>query len=451
MVKINTLLRSAIMLIVVDVCAYADISPTRFVGSGIAPKSESSIRMEKADVEIVWGTPCSLAATFMMVNPSMADQELTVSFPMPAGDEDEPPRKIPDALSISFDGQAAAVTPPGTGKEDRDERRNWVWYHCKHTFKPGKTEVVVKTILRASLVYATAFRESLFYCVQTGGNWAGNIGEEEVTIRFPEPLQKDQITSASPSAYQIDGNCVRWRFVDFKPAGREFDIALSYVRPDAMRVVVALRNDLRKNPTSATAAIKLAKHLLVLGNAKSNSGFPPSWLSKEQYDAILTKIGAPEDRKVFVEYYKMNREGRYAEANSEWTNARLDLVQILADAGYRDQASQSVFVLEAERLLKNVLARDPHNAEAWNVYLASYWRFYFSAVGHWFGMTRLSREQARLIETAAQNCPSDQCIRLWLDLRRSDPGKRDTTALFAAIKRRDFMHLDFPKIEYGYY
>ncbi len=449
MVNFNELLRSAILFVVVGACAHADISPTEFIGSGIAPKSGSSVRMEKAKVEIVWGTPCSLAATFTMVNPSATDQELSVGFPMPAGAE--PTTRTPDALSISFDGEAAAVTPPGTGEEDRDERKDWVWYHCKHTFKPGKTEVTVKTILRASLVYATGFRESLFYCIQTGGNWAGNIGEEEVIIRFPDPLQENQITSATPSAYQIDGNCVRWRFVDFKPAGKEFDIALSYVRPDAMRVIVALRNDLRKNPTSVGAAIRLAKHLLALGNAKSNSGFPPSWISKEQYETILTKIGAQAERKIFVEHYKLNREGRYAEVSSEWTDARLNLVQILADAGYRDQASQSVFVLEAESLLKDVLARDPHNAEAWNVYLASYWRFSFAAVGHWFGMTRLSRVQAKLIETAAQNCPSDECIRLWLDLRRSDPEKRDTTALFDAIKRQGFMHLDFPKIEYGYY
>ena len=33
------------------------------------------------------------------------------------------------------------------------------------------------------------------------------------------------------------------------------------------------------------------------------------------------------------------------------------------------------------------------------MYLASYWRFSFAAIGHWFGPTRLSRVQAKLIET----------------------------------------------------
>jgi hypothetical protein len=85
------------------------------------------------------------------------------------------------------------------------------------------------------LVSSTAFRESLFYCIQTGGNWAGTIGEEEVTIRFPHPIEKDQITGIAPAGYQVDGNCVRWRFVDFKPKGKEYDISLTYVRPTSCR------------------------------------------------------------------------------------------------------------------------------------------------------------------------------------------------------------------------
>jgi hypothetical protein len=127
------------------------------------------------------------------------------------------------------------------------------------------------------------------------------------------------------------------------------------------------------------------------------------------------------------------------------------MVQILADAGYRDQNSRLPFLLEAERLLKDVLARDPHNAEAWNVYLANYWRFSFAALGHRFGKTRLSPKQAKLIETAAKNCPNDECLQLWLGLCRAPPDKRDTTALNEAIKRRGFMAVDFPKLNYAYY
>lgn len=443
------MIRALAALFLAEVSAYADISPTQWTGSGIAPQSHSSIQMQKAEVEIVWGTPCMLSATFTMVNSSPTDQELTVGFPMPS-DEDMP-AKVRDPLAITFNGEAVVVTPPDTGKADQDKHQDWAWYRCHHTFKPGNTTVKVTTILRASLVYTTPFRESLFYCIQTGGNWAGKIGEEEVTIRFPAPPEKDQITGASPAGFQIEGDCVRWHFVDFKPVGKEFDIALTYVRPDVMRIVAALRKDVAENPESSAAAVKLAKHLLVLGNAKSNSGFPPSRLTKDQYDGICAKIAKRGERKLFREHYHMGKDGLYEEASSEWTPARVNLVQILADAGYRDQRSQSPLILEAEKLLKDTLARDPHNCEAWNVYLASYWRFSFAAVGHWFGTTRLSRAQASLIETAAKNCPDDECIGLWLKLRGSNPEKPDTTALFEAIKRHGVMVVEYPKFEYGYY
>jgi len=384
-----------------------------------------------------------------MTNPSSVSQEITVGFPMPTGKETH--TKVPDPLHISFDGRDAVVTPPGGGSQDGDDRRDWVWYYCQHAFKPGTTEVAVKTVLRASRVYSTPFRESLFYCIQTGGNWAKNIGQEEVTVRFPYQLQKDQITSATPADFKIDGDCVRWRFADFKPKGKEFDIAVSYVRPDVMRVIAALWEEVAKKPQSSAAAVNLAKHLLVLGNAKSNSGFPPYRLTNAEYESILAKTRTPNERQIFVQHYQINGDGLYQEISSEWTPERLDLIQILADAGYRDHASQSAFIVEGEDLLKNVLARDPHNAEAWNVYLANYWRFSFAAIGHWFGATRLSFAQAKLIESAAQDCPTDECIRLWLELCRNNSGKRDTTALMEAIKRHGFLQLQFPKIEYDYY
>lgn len=445
-------LRLALLLLSTSLLALlptrADIAPSTFVGSGIVPRSGSSVRMEKATVEIVWGTPCLLTATFRMVNASKDSEEIQVGFPMPYG-----PGGSPHKLSMSFDGQAAMVTPPDTKAKEEEGLRQWVWYHCQHKFKPGTTIVVVKSHLRASRVYATGFREELNYCIETGGNWRGDIGEEEVTIRFPHPVEKAQITNIAPAGYKIDGNCVNWRFTHFKPAGKDHDIAIEYVRPDAMKVIAELREQAARQSDSSAAAIKLAKHLLALGNIKSNSGFPPSDLSKEQYDVLLKAITAPENKNIFANHYRLTPKGRYEAATSEWTAERISLVQILADAGYRDEHSKLPFILEGESLLKDTLARDLHNAEAWNVYLASYWRFSFAAMGQSFGQTCLSAAQAKLIEQAAQNCPEDECISLWLKMRNSPPDKQDAamSAIFDAIESHHFLTVDFPKIEYGYY
>lgn len=452
--RIPRKLRPAIFAsLLVGAAVYADISPTEYIASGITPKSDSTVRMEKAHVEIVWAAPvslappCTLSATFTMANRTPATQELTIGFPMPA-------RRIPkgkeaDPMTMSFDGTEAAVTPPTQTQTDFDSGE-WVWYTSKHSFRPGKTEVVVKTNLRASLVYGGPFRESLFYCIETGGKWAGNIGEEVVVIRFPSPPEKGQIIEATPAGYQIDGNCVRWRFTDFKPKGKEFDIKLTYVRPDVMQVIAALREEVRHTPASSAAAVKLARHLLVLGYAKSNSGYPPSRLTSKQHETILLGIASPPDRKIFMDHYKAGAAGGYAEVDSEWTDERTALIQILADVGYRTEDSQHGFVREAEDLLHDVLKRDPHDADAWNVYLSNYWRFSFAAIGHWFGPTRLSRSQARAIESAAANCPNDPTIRAWLEYVHATPEKRDTRRLLDAIKSQNSNKLDFPKIGYGY-
>jgi hypothetical protein len=430
-------------LLVVGIAkSYADVSPGKFIGSGIAARSDSDVRMEHAKVEIAWGLPGTVTATFSMVNPTSSPQLVTVGFPMPRGEV--PGASAPDPLTITFDGTAASITPPGDRPRDSDNRRDWAWHQCNHTFKPGTTEVVVKTVLRPSEVHATPLQESFFYCIETARNWAGRIGVEEVTIKFPSPILDGQITGASPEEFQIQGNEVRWRMVNIEPRGDEYDIALTYVRPEAMQFIGSLREAVAKNPESLPARIKLAKHLLALGNVKSNTGFPPLELSLLEHATIAGRIKSKKQRKVFLSHYWRPANNRFHAAHVAWTTERLEVVQILADVGYRDEYSQAPFILEAEQLLQGVLKRDPHHAEAWNVYLASYWRYSFAAIGHWFGITRLGEPQAAIIDFAARNCPRDETIQLWAQFRKSKPEARNTDKLFEAIERNGYRRLEFP-------
>lgn len=450
MMKLRAVWITAVLLLCANAVCRADISPTEFIGSAVVPKAGTPVQMLKADVEIVWGTPCTMTASFVMLNPTTVDQPVVVAFPMPGGEYMHVGES--DPLTITFDGKAANITPPGKSKEDRDERRYWVWHRCEHVFRPGKTEVVVKSVLRASLVYATAYREALYYCIESGGKWAGNIGEETVRIRFPSPIEHDQITSAVPSGYEIRGNVVQWRFSNFKPHGKEYDIELTYLRPDAMRVISELRAKLNANPESASAKVSLAKNLVALGNGKSNSGFPPWRLSKEEFTRLRDAIDSAENRKLLVDHYEWkNDDVGFEEKSTEWTSERVSLVQVLADASYRDEASRAPFILEAERLFKSAIRAEPHNAGAWNAYLANYWRFSFAALGHWFGPTVLGREQKRLIEEAAHNCPDDRCIALWLAITRARPENRSSEALNKAIKDGGYEHSDLPVPKYDYY
>ncbi|MGC4071209.1 MAG: hypothetical protein QM760_01550 [Nibricoccus sp.] len=421
---------------------FADIAPTEFVGAGIKPTGNTVVRMEKAVVDIVWGTPCSLTATFTMVNPSNEPQKLEIGFPVMPGLVFENPGMKPSPLSIAFDDAEATVEPPIFD-------HGMAWYRCPHAFKPGTTIVTVKTALLSSGVYASGFHESLFYCIETGGKWAGTIGEETVTIRFPHPIQKDQIVGAAPAGCQIEGDSVRWRLVNIEPKGKEFDITLTYIRPDAMQVIAALRRDVAQKPESAAPAIRLARNLLALGNSKSNSGFPPSRLSQDAYVALLSKITGTESRSIFIRHYSVIKDGVYFEAGSKWTKDRIALIRILANADYRDEDSKTPFILEAESLLTAVIKREPHNAEAWNVYLANYWRFSFAAVGHWFGSTEFSEAQIQAIKTAAKNCPDDKFIQDWLKLTRTN--KRGINELMGSLENAGYYRIDLPTPQRRYY
>jgi hypothetical protein len=440
---------SVLLLCTIALCR-ADISPTEFIGSAVVPKEGTPVQMLNADVEIVWGTPCTMTATFVMLNPTSTDQRVSVGFPMP-GDKFVQ-HAGPDPLTITFDSVPAEITPPGETDEDRDQHRYWFWHRCDHAFHPGKTQVVVKSVIRASLVYATARQEALHYCVESGGKWAENIGEETVTIRFPNQVTTEQIISASPAGYVIRGNSVQWRFSHFKPRGNEYDINFTYIHPEALRVISELRAKLRADPKSVSTQLALAKCLAALGNAKSNSGFPPWRLSKTEFDKIRKAMASDADRKILTTHYQWKGdEVGYEETNSEWSSRRLSLIKALANASYRDAASRSWYILEAERLFKSTLAAEPHNAVAWNTYLANYWRFSFAAIGHWFGQTALGREQKHLIETAAQNCPQDPCIARWLALTRSKPTNAELEALQDAILSAGFRDADLPKLQYDYY
>jgi len=359
---------AAASLVLLNTLVWADVAPTQFYGGGISPVAGSAVRMESANVEIRWGTPCNLRAVFVMQNPSASAQEVLVGFPMPslAGQRD----KTPDPLAISFNGASAEMTASGMNSRDARKSKYWAWYSCEHSFAPGKTDVEVNTVQRASLLKGCSYQECLLYCIESGGKWAGSIGVEDVAVIFPSEIKGGQIIEAKPAGAKIEGNRVSWSFKNFKPKGDEFDVELTYVRPDAMDKITQLRNEFKQQPQSAAAAIKLAKHLCALG-------YP--------------------------------------------------------------------FVKEGAALLRDVLKKDPHNAEAWNVYLA------FALVGRWFSMTTLSEAQAAFIKDAVKNCPNDECIALWGKWIEGASKRENPNELLKTTIKKGYLDTEFPSVDYGYY
>lgn len=422
-------------------CSFADIAPMRFIGSGITTKEDTSIEMESAVVEINLGKPCKLSAQFQMRNRLDQEKEVTVGFPMPS-------QGAPKKLTMTIAGKKElAEGPMKAAAGESPPLSEWVWYHRKHKFSPGVTKVAVDSDLRASLVYAAPYRESILYCIETGGRWAESIGNEKVTVRFPQAIQPDQLVEVKPKGHVIRGNEIHWEFIYLEPESDAHDIEVTYVRPDVMQVLARLREAAKKKPDETKPALELARHLLALGYSKSNCGFPPGELTVAEYDDLKKKITPAAALELFTRRYKKTKDGSYEEIDSEWTDDRVAMVKILADAGYRDEESKIWCIREAEEILKGLLKRDAGNADVWNVYLANYWRFSFAAVGHWFGATEFGKGQLEAIQQASRDCPDDTCIQLWMKCAETDCAENVLKELESEIEKRGTFKVTFPKME----
>jgi hypothetical protein len=422
-------------------CSFADIAPTQFVGSGISTMENSSIEMESAVVEIIQGSPCKLSAQFQMQNRAAEEKEVTIGFPMPT-------YNAPKKLTITIAGKKELAEGPKKAAGDGTPLfAEWVWYYRKHQFSPGLTKVTVESDLKASLVNGAPYRESILYCIETGGRWAGSIGNEKVVVRFPDGIQPEQLVEVVPKGGVVKGNEIHWEFVKLEPVSDAHDIRVTYIRPDVMKVLGRLREAVKKDPGGTKPALELARHLLALGHAKSNCGFPPGELTVAEFEDLKKRITSPASLKLFTGRYKKLKDGSYKEIDSEWTDERNEMIQILADAGYRDEESKIWCIKEAEEILKGLLKRDPGNQEVWNVYLANYWRFSFAAAGHWFGATRFGKGQLEAIQKASGACPDDKCIRLWKRCVETEGDEAVLEKLKAEIERRGMFKVTFPKMK----
>lgn len=429
-------IRILIIALAAATVAHGDIAPTTFTGTNVFPLQNTDVRMANADVRITWGSPCSLEATFSMLNESDHEIDLEVGFPVgayhadPQGnlveDEDNPQAKPvlepvdPKVISIVVNGEA--VTAYRRLPHERVKELKWryaSWYFAKINFTPGANTVSVRTRLAASGIYGQPYKRQLSYCISTGGRWKGTIGRETVEIVFPRSTVSALLTGTSPKDGQARGESIRWEFNDFEPQGAEYDIDCEFLLPSVAAKLAETKAAYEQNPDDSKAALRHAIHLFCLGWGKGNSGFPPGELSAENYRAVLKKTEGADARAVFQRFYAP-KDGRYVAATSEWTEDRQTIIQILADAGFSDNYPEYARVTEARAILERCLARDPRNADVWAAYLMHFWRFSFAARGHWFGPTVYSKPLRAAIESALKNCPEDPRIRGWSEAMKKD-------------------------------
>ena len=451
---------------------FADISPTEYAGTGIVPVRAPGIRMVSAKVDINWGMPCTLSATFVMENATSNAVDVQLGFPLNLPDKFN--KKDVLGFSMAFNNiEAKPSDITEVGKPRINAPSNTTWYRCRHTFPPGQTEVSVKTKLPASLVYRMPYHENLKYCIETGASWEGTIGSEDVSIHFPGPITSDQIISATPAGYTVDGNVVHWNFKDFKPFGNDHDINMEYLRPDVVALLAQIRKEHANDPANPKWIIQLAKHLFVLGRSGGADNTPPSDITKADFEALLDSIKNNDDRAFIASLYAPTdtgwAKGGFAEKEGA-KNAKDEFraISVLSKTDYQVYFRKSRYLDEARTLMGNLVKAQPKNAEAWNVYLANFYQFGFAGVepSDWVGNDSYFSVQTNLIKEAHDNCPDNHCIQLWYkrsvdgqpssfetwearSLQTSTPQRKDN--LEEQLKKQGIFDVNYRDIDYGYY
>jgi len=399
--------------------------------------------MDDASVSIIWGTPCILDAQFVLFSQESGPKLTEIGFPVGAyspkdGDEAEQQnravmrrlfaegykpdyqeqpalRKVGlDEIQVGLNGDPVEVFEKWPFPEIYEQRSTTAtWYYFSALLQPGKNTISIHTHLQPSDVYCMT-RKRVSYCIWTGGRWSGPIGHESVRLKFQDVISKDLICRVHPDSAKVNGKELVWDFQKIEPSGGEYDIDVEMLEPQAAKALEISREKFKKDPRDWQAGISLAQELFGLGMVKGNASFPPESLSPAEYLWLNTHITEKSERTRFQRFYRDDHHGRYFNATTEWTEDRVAMVQILADAGFCCEFEGVESVLEARQILEQILKDHPNEADAWSAYLANFWRFSFAAVGGPLPYeSSFTRPQRVAIRSAFAHCPNDPRIKFW--------------------------------------
>jgi hypothetical protein len=90
---------------------------------------------------------------------------------------------------------------------------------------------------------------SLKYLLYTGAAWAGPIGQADLIVRYPFPIEEAMLAPKRTLAgYQLDQFEVRWRRENFEPTEAD-DLVITFVKPELWRDVLRARQQLATDST----------------------------------------------------------------------------------------------------------------------------------------------------------------------------------------------------------
>lgn len=259
--------------------ARADVAPPPAApGAALAPQAETRVRMVAERVVLTVdsrepdGGGAGLAsdtmggtveAAFTMRNDGDAPETMAVRFPLW---RDAYEVALPDGFTAEVDGAAVGVatvdgrgTPIAAGSAVDGDRPEQGWASFPVTFAPGADTRVVVRYRVAPTGYPPY--GTFHYVLDTGAAWAGVIGDAEVIVRLPYPVDKANValdadsmwdTGPRPAGFAVEGSDVVWRFTDLEPTEAD-NIRLTVLDPAVRQAIGVARATAANEPASVQA------------------------------------------------------------------------------------------------------------------------------------------------------------------------------------------------------
>jgi len=396
-----------------------------FPAVSLTTEENSTIRMKSETVNIFIDVQKRIEATFIMENPTPNPITITVGFPAP-NKKDLPFYNLENKNLFQF---KVIVNGNNIDHIYQKEIKNnslynklynkctWSYWEC--AFPPGDTKVEVLYNIETNNSYRRS-TQNVYYIFSTGSKWRDTIGNAQLTIHFPYEINPEQIMAPTkPKVYIVDGNKIKWHFVDFEP-DQEDDLHFEYLPLSLYKEVLELREKIKQNPRRAKPRIDLShfyfSHIMTSGLALFDL------LDTAEFKEILNKTTNQQDYDFLLSVYQKNPYHPEtsvvfpSEIKKETVNR---VFKILCSIGYepvnrfyRRQAD------EVENLLNEAVSLEPKNSSAWNTYLAYFGHLHFCGMSseQIFPAEWVPEKNKYLIQKAWQNCPNDKAIRYWQEV-----------------------------------
>jgi hypothetical protein len=426
-----------ILLLIVNIPSrsFSDAAPPSYPGFSLALKDTGCVRLKSETVDIYYGDRCKVEAVFNVQNTGKSSLKKKIGFPFHIRTskpwlfptQGDTTIRIYD-FTMNLNGERLTETDILTETEFRSDKKYWYGWTCP--LKTGMNRMTLTYHIVPGHRNPVHWEKVLYYAFRTDDKWPDTIDNLEITVHFPEPVDRRQILSGTiPPGYEISEKKVHWRFTPFSPKPGD-QMALYLIDFTIFKDMLKYEKVLSLPGTDNATKLTAAKFFANLAPFKGFYLYPPNSFDQSYYESSVIPALKPSERPLFDQTYKFHKgfQGRAFYSVEDYSafekndSLRYIVMQVMARISYYEKIVYPVtynYLVGAKRLFREIVTSEPKNAAAWRAYLDNYYKIESNAWSPCDYRVRTSAEcpasQKELVKAAFRNCPNDPEIALWYE------------------------------------